>query len=66
MPPADAVVPHEQSVIMLAALKKAGIPAELYSVKGGGHGKFDDPQVREKTTAFLEHILYPAKTSETK
>jgi acetyl esterase/lipase len=34
---ADPVVPLQQSELMLAALKKAGVPAELIVKKGGGH-----------------------------
>ena len=34
---ADTVVPMQQSEVMLAALKKAGVPAELIVKQGGGH-----------------------------
>lgn len=34
---ADPVVPLQQSEAMLAALQKAGVPAELVIKKGGGH-----------------------------
>jgi acetyl esterase/lipase len=34
---ADQVVPLQQSEVMLAALKKAGVPAELIVKPGGGH-----------------------------
>ena len=34
---ADPVVPLQQSEVMLAALKQAGVPAELIVKKGGGH-----------------------------
>jgi len=34
---ADPVVPLQQSEVMLAALKKAGVPAELIVKQGGGH-----------------------------
>jgi len=34
---ADTVVPLQQSEVMLAALKKAGVPAELIVKPGGGH-----------------------------
>lgn len=33
----DLSVPHEQSEKMAAALKKAGVPVEFITVKGGGH-----------------------------
>jgi len=34
---ADPLVPLQQSEVMLAALKEAGVPAELIVKKGGGH-----------------------------
>lgn len=34
---ADSVVPLQQSELMLAALQKAGVPAELIVKQGGGH-----------------------------
>jgi acetyl esterase/lipase len=34
----DRLVPHHQSVLLEAALKKAGTPVTFYTVKGGGHG----------------------------
>jgi acetyl esterase/lipase len=34
---ADQVVPLQQSEVMLEALKKSGVPAELIVKKGGGH-----------------------------
>jgi dipeptidyl aminopeptidase/acylaminoacyl peptidase len=34
---ADTVVPLQQSEVMLAALKKAGVVAELVVKPGGGH-----------------------------
>ena len=35
---ADPRVPYEQSVNFLARLKAAGVPAELITIEGGGHG----------------------------
>ena len=34
----DFVVPMNQSELLHAALKKAGVPSTLHVVKGGGHG----------------------------
>ncbi len=34
----DTDVPHEQSVMMNAALAREGVPHEFISVAGGGHG----------------------------
>ena len=44
---ADPLVPHHQSELLEAALKKANVPVLFYTVKGGGHGGFNDPKVRE-------------------
>ena len=53
----DPLVPHHQSEILEAALKKAGVPVTFYTVKGGGHGGFKDPNVAKLTKEFFEKIL---------
>ena len=53
----DPLVPHHQSELLAAALKKAGVPVTFYTVEGGGHGGFEDPKVDELTKAFLEKHL---------
>ncbi len=53
----DPLVPHHQSEILEAALKKAGVPVTLYTVKGGGHGGFRDPNVPRLTKEFFEKNL---------
>jgi acetyl esterase/lipase len=53
---ADPVVPYEQSVRLHQALTAAGVPNELVTIKGGGHGEFTDTQLEdayEKLQAFL-------------
>ena len=50
----DPLVPHGQSGILEAELKKAGVVCELYTVKDGGHGGFKDPEVQRKVEAFLQ------------
>jgi hypothetical protein len=42
-----------------ATLKKAGVPVTLYTVKGGGHGGFNDPEVLAITRAFFAAHLQP-------
>jgi len=42
---ADPVVPHASSEHLLAALTKAGVPAELYTVPFGKHGQFPPDQM---------------------
>lgn len=38
----DFHVPYEQSVLMRDAMKKAGVPCEIITVQGGGHGGWDN------------------------
>ena len=58
---ADPLVPHHQSELLEAALKKANIPVSFYTVKGGGHGGFRDPNVPRITKEFLDKNLKPAQ-----
>jgi len=53
----DPLVPHNQSEILLDALKKAGVEATLYTIAGGGHGGFKDPQVDVLVTQFFQKHL---------
>lgn len=55
----DRLVPHHQSELLEAALKKAGVPVTLYTVKGAGHGGFTDPEVPAITRAFWAAHLQP-------
>src|SRR5581483_9967018 len=56
---AAPVVPYEQSVRLHKALTAAGVPNERVTIKGGGHGQFNDEQLEfayGKLFAFLrEH-----------
>jgi acetyl esterase/lipase len=56
---ADPLVPLGQSEIFLDALKKAGVPAELIVIKGGGHGGpgFASAENQEKIAKFFEKHL---------
>jgi acetyl esterase/lipase len=53
----DPLVPHHQSVLLHAALRRAGVPVQFYTVPGGGHGGFTDPRVSELTEAFLRATI---------
>ena len=53
----DPPVPHHQSELLVAALKKVGVPVTFYTVKGGGHGGFKDPNVPRLTGEFLATML---------
>lgn len=55
----DPLVPHGQSELLQAALRKAMVPSELYTVPGGGHGGFRDPAVPEKIRTFLKARFAP-------
>ena len=56
----DPLVPHHQSELLEAALKKAGVPVTFYPVKGAGHGGLRDPKVPEMTGEFLARHLRPS------
>ena len=49
---ADPIVPYEQEVREIDALKKAGGVAELVTIPGGGHGNFPRDQVLRAWTAI--------------
>ncbi|MCB0109457.1 MAG: prolyl oligopeptidase family serine peptidase, partial [Caldilineaceae bacterium] len=53
----DPLVPYGQSVLLVEALKQVGADVTFYTVNGGGHGHFTDPEVPKLTAAFLaKHI----------
>ncbi len=54
---ADPLVPHHQSELLEAALKNANVPVTFYTVKGGGHGGFRDPNVPTLIKDFLDKNL---------
>ncbi len=53
----DPLVPHNQSELLRGALQKAGVDVTFYTVKGGGHGGFRDPQVDALVTQFFQKCL---------
>jgi acetyl esterase/lipase len=55
----DPLVPHHQSQLLAAALENAGVPVSFYTVKGGGHGGFTDPEVPHITQAFFAKHVKP-------
>lgn len=56
---ADPLVPLGQSEILLEALKKAGVEAELVVIKGNGHGGpgFGTPEMQDKIAKFFDMHL---------
>jgi dipeptidyl aminopeptidase/acylaminoacyl peptidase len=53
----DPLVPYHQSILLATALRNAGCNVTFYTVAGGGHGHFQDPQVGELTEQFLRTHL---------
>lgn len=53
---ADRVVPYTQSLRLRDALTKAGVPNELITIPGGGHGNFP-PAERQRAYAAVDAFL---------
>ena len=53
---ADTLVPYQHSVRLQEALQKAGIPHELVTIPGGGHGNFT-PDQWQRAYAAIEKFL---------
>ena len=53
----DPLVPHNQSELLLAALKDAKVQAILHTVKDGGHGGFKRQEVEPLVTEFFAKHL---------
>ncbi len=54
---ADPLVPYGQSRLLVEALEKVSADVTFYTVPGGGHGGFTDPEVPKLTANFLaKHI----------
>lgn len=49
----DPLVPYGQSLLLAKALQQYGVEVTFYTVVGGGHGRFTDPQVADLTRVFL-------------
>jgi acetyl esterase/lipase len=54
---ADALVPHHQSVLLEAALRKAGVRVELVTIAGGRHGSDTESRGFSRALAFLAETL---------
>lgn len=58
----DPIVPVQQSILLDAALRKAGVASTLVVVPGGGHGGavFSDARYLRQMAAFMDaHLLRP-------
>jgi acetyl esterase/lipase len=61
---ADPIVPYQHAVRLHAALDAAGVPNQLHTIPGGGHGGFDVEQTLEAWRVIREfvatHVARPA------
>ena len=61
----DVIVPYNQSEILYKALRDAGVKVEFITVKGGGHGGWNDKtepsnkEVHQKVVDFFVKTLKP-------
>ncbi|WP_206028464.1 alpha/beta hydrolase [Thalassoroseus pseudoceratinae] len=55
----DRVVPHSQSELLTAALKKAGVPVTFHTLAGAGHGgrQFESPETFQRILEFFDQHL---------
>lgn len=53
----DQLVPFQQSELLQAALKKAGVEALLIAVTDASHGRFASPEVAERIGQFFDKHL---------
>ena len=56
----DRLVPFQQSIEFVKAIRDAGGPVTFLPVETGGHGGFRDPSIDAAVRAFLEHHLHDA------
>jgi acetyl esterase/lipase len=56
---ADLLVPHGQSVLLEAALAKAGVPVKLVTIPGGLHGGDTEAKGFDRALSFLAQQLKP-------
>jgi acetyl esterase/lipase len=62
---ADPIVPYDHALRLRAALDKAGVPNQLHTVSGGGHGGFTVEQTLEAYQVIREFLAkhVPAPSS---
>ena len=53
---ADDVVPYSHAVRLQQALNRVGVPNQLFTVKGGGHGQFSDADNRDGYAAIFQFL----------
>ncbi len=62
---ADPLVPYQHSVKLQDALAKAGVPHELVTIPGGGHGNFSTPEWQRAFAAIEAFLKVHASSSRT-
>jgi dipeptidyl aminopeptidase/acylaminoacyl peptidase len=53
---ADDVVPYSNALRLHQALDKLGVPNQLFTIKGGGHGQFTDEENRKAYAAIFDFL----------
>jgi dipeptidyl aminopeptidase/acylaminoacyl peptidase len=53
---ADDVVPYSHAVRLHKGLNQAGVPNQLFTIKGGGHGQFNDEDNRKAYAAIFQFL----------
>jgi acetyl esterase/lipase len=54
----DRTVPLNQSQLLHEALARAGVSAQLHTIRGGGHGQgFGGPEIEPLVRGFFDHVL---------
>lgn len=54
----DPLVPHHQSELLFAALKKNSVSVHLHTITGAGHGQgFGGPEIEPMVSTFFDKVL---------
>ncbi|PYV82170.1 MAG: alpha/beta hydrolase [Acidobacteria bacterium] len=53
---ADDVVPYSHAVRLQQALDKSGVPNQLFTIQGAGHGQFSDKENRKAYAAIFQFL----------
>jgi acetyl esterase/lipase len=59
----DELVPYSQAVRLKEALDKAGVPNQLYTVAGGGHGGFSGDEMQKIWATIRQFVNQNLKTT---
>lgn len=53
----DGIVPYRSTTVLAGTLEDAGVPTEVVTGDGAGHGMIDDPEWREETLPAQREFL---------